>query len=454
MGVIAERLGIPRDPYAGRYAATGLIRAVGTGLFYPFSLIYFHAQLGAPLALIGTVLTIAGLVGAAGVIVTGRLVDRYGARNMIVAATSTRAVIFAVYPLVHEWAVFLVLAAAMTLGYRTDQVAGQALAGGLAPRGEVASWLALSRLTLNVGIGLGAMAGGLLLSSPANGTWLVLANAVAFAIAAAISLTFPAVGERPPRASRDATVWRDRLLVDVALLNGFWLLVGLAVDVGLPVYLVINLRLPVELVGVLVVLNTGLVFLFQLPVARLIRDRPVMRMFAVGVLAYALTFGILFATRQASGAALVGWLLVAVCGFTLGEMVVAVSGMVAVNQLAPPGRLGAYVGVSQMFAGLGSAAAPMVFTVGLELSPAGLWLTLAVLGIALAAVSLRLQTRISDRTGLVAGAGRHRARRHPEPAGRHRADRTELRPTRGTAGRGKAGQGKAGQPGSAVVSTT
>lgn len=397
MSTLADRLGLPRHRYAARYGLTGLVRATGTGLFYPFSLIYFHRQIGAPLVQIGTCLSIAGLVGAVGVVHTGRLVDRFGARDTMVAATLTRAAIFAVYPLVHHLGVFALLAAVMTLGYRTDQVAGQALAGGLAPPGESASWLALSRMTLNAGIGAGAMAGGLLLATPSHGTWLVLANAVAFAAVTAISLTFPAVGERTAGAATDGGVWRDRLFLCVALLNGLWLLVGLAVEVGLPVYLVLYLHTPPVLVSVVVVLNTGLVFLLQLPVARVIRDRPVMRAFAMGVGSYAVTFGILFATRGAEGSALIAALLVAVCAFTLGEMVVAVSGMLVVNRLAPPGRLGAYVGVSHLFAGLGSAAAPLLFTAGLQLSPGGLWLTLAGLGVVMAAVSLRLQAPVSAR---------------------------------------------------------
>jgi MFS family permease len=400
---LSERLGVPRDPYAGRYAVTGLVRALGTGLFYPFSLIYFHRQLDAPLVQIGVCLTVAGLVAAVGVVHTGKLVDRFGARDVMVAATLTRAAVFAVYPLVHHVAVFAVLAAVMTLGYRTDQVAGQVLAGGLAPPGQSAGWLALSRLVLNAGIGAGAMAGGLLLVTPSNGTWLVLANAVAFVAVAAISRTFPAVAGRAAAgragAAGDGRVWRDRLFVGVALLNGVWLLVGLAVEIGLPLYLVEYLDAPTVLVGVVVVLNTGLVFLLQLPVGRMIRERPVMRMFGVGVTAYAVTFGILFATRRAGGTAMVAAVLVAVCAFTLGEMLVAVSGMVVVNELAPPGRQGAYVGVSHLFAGLGSAAAPLLFTAGLALSPGGLWLLLAGLGVVLAVVSVRLQGPVDARVG-------------------------------------------------------
>jgi len=397
MSTIADRLGVPRHRYAARYGIAGLIRATGTGLFYPFSLIYFQRQLGAPLVQIGTCLTVAGLVGAAGVAQTGGLVDRFGARDAMVAATLTRAAIFAVYPLVHYVAVFAVLATVMTLAYRTDQVAGQALASGLAPPGEIASWLALSRMTLNVGIGVGAMAGGMLLASSSNGTWLVLANAAAFTIAAGISLTFPDVGERTTGAAKDGQVWRDHLFIGVAVLNGLWLLVGLAVEVGLPVYLVLYLDMPAALVSVVVLINTGLVFLLQLPIARVIRDRPVMRAFAVGVGAYAVTFGLLFATQRAVGAVLIAALIVSVCGFTLGEMVVSVSGMVVVNRLAPPGRVGAYVGVSQLFAGLGSAVAPILFTAGLQLSPGALWLTLAGLGAVMAAVALRLQSPVNAR---------------------------------------------------------
>jgi MFS family permease len=397
MAALADRLGVPRHRYAARYGITGLIRAIGTGLFYPFSLIYFHHQLGASLAHIGVCLTIAGLVGAAGVVHTGRLVDRFGARDVMVAATLTRAAIFAVYPVVHHVPVFAVLVATMTLAFRTDQVAGQALAGNLAPPGESATWLALSRLTLNAGVGVGAMAGGLLLSSPSHGSWLALANTVAFLVVAAISTTFPAGGERMVAARQDEQIWRDRLFLGVALLNGVWLLVGLAVEIALPVYLVLYLHTSTVLVSVVVVLNTGLVFLLQLPVGRIIRDRPVMRMFAAGLAAYAVTFAILFATRRAGGPALIAAVLVAVCTFTLAEMVVAVCGMVVVNRLAPPGQLGAYVGVSQMFAGLGGAAAPAVFTTGLQLSPAGLWFVLAALAVVLTGVCLRLQAPVNVR---------------------------------------------------------
>ena len=105
------------------------------------------------------------------------------------------------------------------------------------------------------------MVGGLVLASPSDGTWLVLANTAAFVTVAAISMTFPPAGGHAPTASPDERVWRDRLFHrGVALLNGVWLLVGLAVEIGLPIYLVLYLHTPAVLISAVVVLSTGLVF--------------------------------------------------------------------------------------------------------------------------------------------------------------------------------------------------
>jgi hypothetical protein len=393
---LQDRLGLPRDRYAFRYGVAGFVSSAGSGVFYPFSLIYFHHQLDVPLVQLGLWTTIAAVIGALGVSYTGRLLDRYGARNAVVLVSLLRALIFACYPLIDDLAVFAVCLAVVSLANRTDQTAGQVIVNGLAPERSRARWFGLSRMTLNAGIGIGALVGGLLLTSD-DYTALVYANAAAFALVALIYLTLPSIvaaaGEKQSREG----IWKDRLFIKVALLSAVWMVVGLAVEVGLPVYLVLFLHQPPWTVSVVFAVNTALVTLVQLPLARYIGEQPVMRMFATGLVAYAASFVGFLALAQAGRVVLVAGLVLAVCVFTVGEMFVAVSGMLLVNGLAPPGRTGAYVGTSWAFAGTGSALAPLLFTAALTAAPLVLWSGLIVLAVGMIGVTRRLQGPVTER---------------------------------------------------------
>ncbi|MFF3418812.1 MFS transporter [Streptomyces sp. NPDC002698] len=409
---IASRMGFPRGRHAARYGVAGLVNATGTGLFYPFALLFFHHQVAAPMVQIGACYTVAMGLGVAGVTRTGRLVDRFGARNVLVTDTLIRAAVFAAYPFVHHLAAFVALATVVSLAERTDQVASQALVAGLVPDDERPGWFALSRMTLNAGMGGGALIGGLLLaSSPGGGYhWLAWANAVSFVVAAALYLPLrPVRAAAVQAAERTTGAWRDGLFLRIAVLSGLLYLVGLAVEVGLPVYLIQYLHEPAWTVSLVFAVNTGLIVLFQLPVTERTRRRPAMRMLACGTAGYALTFLVFLTTHRVEGTVLVVSLVLAVCLFTVGELITSVTSMVIVNGLAPDDRRGSYIGVGQFFVGLGTTAAPLLFTVGLALSPGGLWLGLALLSAGIAAAVLRLRVPVTARLAAAATAVTSRA---------------------------------------------
>jgi len=354
-------------------------------------------QLGTSLVGLGLCLTVAAALGALGVSRTGPLIDRFGARNALVATAVVRAAIFAAYPLVHHLWVFAVLATVVALANRTDQTAGQAIVSGLASEETRPRWFGLSRMTLNLGIGGGSLIGGLLLGSPSGYTWLVLVNAAAFAVVAVIYLALPSIVVHVPERESSAGVWKDRLFVKVAAMNGLWMVIALAVEVGLPVYLVLFLHQPAWTVSVVFAVNTAMVALFQLPVARMVQGHPPMRLFALGLIIYGASFLAFLAAGAFRGPGLLIGLVVGVAVFTTAEMLVAVTGMTVVNGLAPADRTGAYIGLSWMFAGVGSALAPTVFTAALEVSPSALWVALAVLAAVLVPVTLRLQAPVEQR---------------------------------------------------------
>jgi MFS family permease len=84
--VLAEGLGLPKLSGRGTFLAVLLVDSLGTGLFAPFSLLYFHDGVGLPLATVGLALSAAAAFALPVAPLAGALVDRLGARRVVAAA--------------------------------------------------------------------------------------------------------------------------------------------------------------------------------------------------------------------------------------------------------------------------------------------------------------------------------------------------------------------------------
>jgi MFS family permease len=401
---VTTRLGFPRQRAAVRYGLAGLANNLGTGMFYPFAILFFHHQLHASLVTVGACYTVAIGLGVVGVTRTGALADRFGARTVLVGDALIRAAIFLAYPALHDIAVVFVLAAVASLADRTDRVAGQAIVAVLAPEEARPAWFSLNQMVQNAGLGGGAVVGGLILGTSRGYDWLAWGNAISFAFVAVLYATLRI--PRAPRAAKAAAaaegarpggVWSDRLFLRAAGLGGLVYLVGLAVEIGLPVYLVAVRHEPGWTVSVVIGINTGIVTLFQMPVTERIRRRPAMLMLASGTGAYLVTFVVFLGAGRVSGGLLVTGLALATCLFTLGELATSVTNIVVVNGLAVPERRGAYLGVAQFFVGAAVTTAPLLYTAGLQLSPNWLWTAMAVLAALIIVAVWRLRDPVAAR---------------------------------------------------------
>ena len=131
------------------YVASSLVNTLGSGLFYPFSVLYFHQVAGLSFPLVGLGLTLTTGVSLATVPMQGALVDRFGASRMVIAAHLLRAVGFLAYLLVHSFLAFILLAALIAIGNST--AAGDALIAEIAAPEERDRWFGLSRVLVNAG---------------------------------------------------------------------------------------------------------------------------------------------------------------------------------------------------------------------------------------------------------------------------------------------------------------
>src|SRR5215831_18632647 len=171
------------------YVMAGLINALGTGLYYPFAVLYGHQVVGLSFPLVGLGLSVATGVSLATGPLQGALVDRFGARTLLIAAYLVQAVGFLGFLLAHSFPVFLLLATLVALGDTTP--AGLALVADLAAPDERDRWISLRRVMGNAGLGVGGVFGGVAVATGGRAGYqvIVVLNAVSF-VAAALMLTW------------------------------------------------------------------------------------------------------------------------------------------------------------------------------------------------------------------------------------------------------------------------
>jgi biotin carboxylase/MFS family permease len=382
-----------------------VVDATGSGMYLPVSLLYFHFVTGLPMPRVGTLLTVAALVGLAATPLTGVLVDRFGARTVVVGGYLLRAVGFATYPLVHNGTAMLAVTTLVALGDRSFPAAVQALIAELVEGGGRDRLIAAQRALRNAGLGAGGLLAGLALGLDEATAYhaIVLADGASMVVAAVLIAAL-----RTPRPSRTArtgqpaqqdragyrAVLRDRPFVLLTLINVPIALGYMVLGVILPVYVTQTLHQPPSWPGTLFAVNTVAVAALQVPVTRALVRRRRTRAAAFGGAVFSLSFLAFAGLRVLPGGdtALVG-VFVATSLFTVGELLHGATASSLSANAAPARTRGRHLAFYQLSWSIPTAAAPALFTWLLAWSPAATWLLLAG-GTAAAATALLAVERL------------------------------------------------------------
>jgi MFS family permease len=166
--------------------------------------------------------------------------------------------------------------------------------------------------------------------------------------------------------------------------------------VALPPYLIVTMHTPTWLVGVLFGLNTAMIVVLQMLVARGVASWRRTRSLVAGGLGWSLSF-LLFAVAPLVSPTL---LLFYLCGslivYTLAEIVYAPASTSLAAAMAPVGMQGRYLALFQLSQAGASTIAPALAGSLLALTPQGLWLFLALLMGGAAAWIVWLERRLPE----------------------------------------------------------
>jgi MFS family permease len=192
---------VPRLPSAVYILQAGLlVNAFGNGAANPFLLLYLHDVRRIPLGLAGLVPATNACVALITALAAGSLADRRGAVPTMVCGLACSATAFCLYPFVHDTWQALPLAVLGGLGGGTWLTLQSSVVAAATPPELRHLAFAQQRVVANVGLGLGGLAGGTIVTvaQPQTFTRLFLANAGTFLVYAVVLL----LGVRVPRRAQ------------------------------------------------------------------------------------------------------------------------------------------------------------------------------------------------------------------------------------------------------------
>ncbi|MGW1347423.1 MFS transporter [Kribbella sp. NPDC002412] len=379
VGRVLPPAGVARD-----LAMAQLANSVGDGAFIVTSALFFTRVVGLSTAQVGLGLTVAWLVGFLMGVPLGNLADRKGARGVAVVLALTTAASVAAFLVVRSFPLFLIAAIVYASSQTGLSAARQALLAGLVQPAERTRIRAFLQSTVNAGLAVGALLGGIALHYDTAAAYLTVfaLDALSFLIAARLIHRVPKVNvsmriKGEPRLA----VLHDRPYAVLALLNAIMLLFMPLLSLVVPLWIVTRTDAPDWVVASLLIVNTLGVTLFQVKAAKSVRDLRTatksIRYAGVAMLAACAVFAISAANMSAWTAAAV--LVAGAALLTLGEMKLASGAWEISFGLAPADKQGQYQG----FFGTGPAIArmlgpAMLTTVVLGWGPIG-WIAVGAL---------------------------------------------------------------------------
>jgi len=400
-------------PREGKFLlSTVAIETLGTGLVLPFGFIYLHEVRGFTIESAGTLLAVPAIVGMAVVGPAGALIDRLGARRIILAGMTAQMLgnvllAFATTPQTAALALGLLGAAGGVFwpGFN-------AMIGAVVPSDIRQRYFGINFTLVNLGIGIGGLLAGSIVDVHRPGTFVAiyLGNAISFLAPLAVLLgplrlvsgkvdhPVSELDGSPVRTSY-LDILRNKAMVPVIALTFLSAFVGYAQsEAGFTAYARLIGEVSTRTIGYAFAANTAVIVLLQLLVLQRIEGRRRTRViFVLSALwsVFWLMTGLsgLFPGSTTAAVLVIGAMSV----FALGETLLQPTIPAITNDLSPDHLRGRYNAVMAGAFQLAAVAGPVVAGVmlGAHLNVAFIGMLILGCGV-MALIALAVEHRIPD----------------------------------------------------------
>ncbi|MEV1072104.1 MFS transporter [Micromonospora parva] len=400
------RRALPRRFEARRLLIGTLLSAIGRGLTLPFLFIYFTDVRGLTDTRAGLVIGWYGAVTLALSPLGGTLIDRFGARRVVVPCLLIEAIGTGSLALVNSTGSAVLVMTVIAVGSSAIWSGQNTILASLTGDDERQRVFGLNFALLNLGIGIGGMTSGAIVDTARPGTFQIiyLLDAVSYLMPALILLTLPGVGHRlvrprtggEPSAGGYLTVLRDRPFRRLVIFGLILTTCGYAqIEVGFAAYAVRVVEVTPQVVAWALAANTVMIVLAQLLVLRRIEGRSRTGALAVVGAVFAGAWLVLGAGGLVSAeSAVFAALCVVACSaiFGFGETMLSPVMPALTNALATDELRGRYNAMSSMIFGISGVIGPVTAGPLLGAAHGSVWVATVVGGCLIAslvALSLR-----------------------------------------------------------------
>ena len=380
-----------------------LTMAFGFAIALPFLSLYLHLELGVSMGVVGMIMMIAALTGAATMIIGGELSDRIGRKPLMCGSLFVRAIIFLLIAYFMKVKPdFRIISALYILSRMLGSLfmpANDAMLADLVkPKKRVEAY-GIMRIGANAGWALGPAIGGAL--AEISYAYLFILSSITSVIAGLLVLIFikeSLVVKKTGDFSLKniLAVRKDVKLLGFCLVSLLVFIVMGQLIAPLSVYTVEHIGISKIQLGYLFALNGLIVVLFQYPTTLLIRGISTMKILIYSSLIYALGY---FLVGFASSFV---FLVICIIIITLGEIMHAPSSTALVANISPEESTGRYMGLFGLSRTLGWSLGPFIGGLLLDrFMQQGviIWGTIALIGMAAAIGYLVLSQTVFKQHG-------------------------------------------------------
>ena len=394
-------------PTEGRWLlSTVVVQTLGRGLTLPFTIIYLHEVRGFDLGVSGALM---GLIAVTGLIVTGpggSLIDRYGARRILIAGlvamiAGCTLLAFATHPAVAAIALVLI-----GVNFGVSWPGFNALIASVVDGDLRQQYFGVNFALVNLGIGVGGIIGGFYVdvSSPETFTVIFLVDAATSLIPMALLLgplrhvrTQHTPSDDAPAAGGYREIIRQPAILWLSLLTFIAMFIGYGqMEAGFPAYARQVAEVSTRTVGLAFAVNTAVIVLLQFTVLKRISGRRRTRVMLVMAGVWALSWLVL------GGAGLLPDTVAAAIGvlafmgvFAFGETLLQPTVPAVYNDLASDHNRGRYNAINAAAFQAGAITGPIAAGVLLDQDLDVAYIALMVVGcLVIGVLAMALERRI------------------------------------------------------------
>ncbi|HVM34617.1 MAG TPA: MFS transporter [Actinomycetota bacterium] len=389
--------------------------AFGSGLVLPFLIVYLRDVRRISVDTAGLIVATVAMVSLAAGPAAGWLVDRVGSRRALLTSLVLSALGAVAIAGIHSVPQAFAASALFGLGMVFLWPASHSLLMSVVTPAQRSSVLSVHYATLNAGLGIGGVFGGLVadVGNPRSFELLYLIDALTFVAFAGLLFKLRDIGGpvEPDEALEDGRggyrqVLSDRVFLRLCALGALLVAVGYAqLESGYPAFATGQGGIGTRTLGFTFAVNTSVIVIGQLVILKKLAGVRRTRALAVMCVLWASAWLITLAAGNAS----VGWFatagfMVAMGVFALGETFMSPTLPAMVNDLAPESLRGRYNGAYSMSWSVGHMIGPAVAGFALEHRSGNSLFAALVVACGIAGiVALRLERHLPPRANLVGG---------------------------------------------------